>query len=204
MAKKKKRKKVKSHEDFRLSKIKTAEEIEREKRRHQITIGIIMTLLLVLSIAGYSIMSNTSQENKRTEGGVDFVREGGLWKIRYQNKVFAFSYLPSQLASVEANGTYDLRNYVNKPLYFVGSNQAIPEIINNIGQYVLRYQRACLVGENCTDPLLPRKSCDGPNVIVFRSSPSSRIYQNGSCVFLEGDPIKTADKFIYELFNIRI
>jgi len=184
-----------------IRKIKTQEDLDREKRRNQIIIGSVMILLLVVSTAGYSLMSGDSNDKSfAEEEGFDFFRENNLWKVNVNSQIYGFQYLPSEVVNVSINGTYDISTYSGQPLYFVGNSPAIPEILNNLQRYVLRSQEACLNGTNCTGNL-PVKGCDS-NLIIFESGDETRVYKKENCVFVVGEHVRATDKFLYEALKI--
>jgi len=183
-----------------LRKIKTQEEIERKKNRNGVVVGAVLVFLMILSTAGYSLMSRNNNSNEVHDSGIKFVREGGLWKTFVEDKFLWFQFLPSELENISIEGEYDLSDYLNKPLYFTSSNEAVSEIINNLGDGVQRYQEVC-VDDECDDETLPIKTCMD-NVIIFREGDKNRIYKDENCVYIEGDPVKGADLFLYRTFKV--
>jgi hypothetical protein len=186
-----------------MRKIRSAEEIARTQRNNKILIGTILVGLMILSTVGYSLMSNKEDSgsySKVTEKGIDFYREGDIWRTDMGGVTFRFSYLPSELENVSVTGSYDLGAYYNQPLYLVGPNGAYPEVLNVLGNYVARYQEACISNSSCSGDL-PIKSCDS-NVIVFSEATETKVYNNQSCVYIEGDIIKGADAFLYKILKI--
>jgi hypothetical protein len=167
-----------------------------------------MISLLVLSTIGYSLIGGGGGDSESyiTENGIDFFYNGGVWKIEVKGAVFGFNYLPSEVSDVFVEGNYNLEKYSGQPLYFVGESENFVEILKNIGQYSLRYQEACLDEELCEGDL-PLKDCSF-NVFIFQenddamSISSGRVYQNESCVYFVGDPLKTADAFLYRVLGI--
>ena len=192
-----------------ISKIRTREDIARTKKKNQIWVGIIMISLLVLSTIGYSLIGGGGggdSESYITENGIDFFYNSGVWKVEINGVVFGFNYLPSEVSDVFVEGNYNLDEYSGQPLYFVGESENFVEILKNIGQYSLRYQEACLDEELC-DGDFPLKDCSF-NIFIFQenddamSISSGRVYQNESCVYFVGDPLKTADAFLYRVLGI--
>ncbi|NPE27051.1 hypothetical protein HNV12_03550 [Methanococcoides sp. SA1] len=201
-----------------MRKIKTEKDIERIQRRNNIILGVVMIGLLVFSYAGFSMMSAEEGESSVvSELGFDFFRSNGLWKVVIGDEVFAFQNLPSEVEDVDVNLTLEIGDYSGKVLYFVNPGEGVGEVLNNIDRYVLRYQESCLeqdsgrsvVGGRWSDDLgnlticegdLPVKTCED-NLIVFKQG-ENMVYQNGSCVYLQGD-IKAADAFLYEVLGIK-
>jgi len=184
-----------------MKRIQTLDMKERKAKRNNIILGVILIALLVIAPLGYSLMNNDEESSaKVTENGVDFYKVNGLWKTVIEEQVFAFQYLPSEVGSVPVEGIHDLGSYVNQPLYFVGINEAAPEILNNIQRYVLRYQEACLNESLCGEGL-PLKDCDS-NIISYEPGNYTKVYKNESCVYLVGDAIMAADAFLYATLHI--
>jgi len=184
-----------------MRKIRSQSEVARGKKRNQIVVGVVLTSLLVVSTLGYSLMSGDSEnEDVVNEAGVDFVRNGGLWKTVFNEEVFGFQYLPSEVEDVLVSGDYDFEDYVGEVLYFVDADEGTSEILNNLGRYVLRYQDACLDGSVCEGDL-PLKSCDD-NLIIFESGNETMIWRNKSCVYIVGDGVRGADAFLYKALKI--
>ena len=203
-------------------------DVERARRRNNIILGVVMIFLLVGSSLGYSLMSvDGDSENIVSEGGLDFVRENGLWKLMIGNEVFSFQYLPSEVGNVEINLSAELGIYSGQPLYFVNPSDGSSEVLRNLGRYVLRYQESCLdsvdlggrdsviddlgnltAGDNesvekivCVGDL-PIKNCDS-NLIIFEQGNETRVYGDGNCVFIVGDAVRGSDAFLYEVFGIK-
>jgi len=193
-----------------IRKIRTQEEIAKEKRRNQIIIGVVMIGLLVLSTAGFSLMSsdNEDSEDYVEENGYQFYRENGMWNILYGEKVMRFTYLPSEVGNVSTEvvkGSFDIAPYVNEPVYFVDSGQVASEIVVNLGDYFLRYQEACLdVNETECVGDLPVKDCMS-NLIIYggyEEEGETKVVREGGCVYIYGDPVKGADAFLYKTLGI--
>lgn len=186
-----------------IRRLKPQAEVADKRRKNQIIAGVIMIVLMLFSTAGYAFLNNKSEDSGsgvQKYGQYRFARYGEEWNLNMAGQNFYFQYLPGETENVSISGSYSLANYSNKPLYFVNSNGATQEILANIGQYVLRYQEACLSGTNCTN--LPIKSCDD-NLIVFVDSNENKVYSDKNCVYISGEYIKTADAFIYRLFGIK-
>jgi len=185
-----------------MKRIMSTKDLEKKQRNNRIIIGIILVGLMVISTAGYSLMSNkeTTSDSKVNEKGYDFYREGDIWRTTIDGVTLRFSYLPSELDNVSVEGSYDLGSYYQKPLYLAGSNEAYMEVLNVLGSYVLRYQEACINETNC-EGNLPMKSCEN-NLIVFSSGSETKVYNNQSCVYIQGDLTKGSDAFLYKLLRI--
>ncbi|MGC9309157.1 MAG: hypothetical protein ACP5D2_00490 [Candidatus Nanoarchaeia archaeon] len=180
-----------------MRKIETAEEKDRKQKKKQTLIGGVMVLLLIMSTAGYAILSGTgnAETNIVEYNGFKFKSSGGYWIL--QSKQLAFQYLPQEVENVSIDGQFNLQQYNNKPLYFVNNNPASQEIIYNLQGVYLRWQEACL--NECDN--LPIKNCSS-NLIIFKESEETRVYKDENCVYITGNYIKATDAFIYKLLDI--
>jgi len=194
-----------------MRKIKSREEIEQRKKRNLTIAGILMIGLLVLSTAGYSIFSgdNGGGSGKQTYGDFEFVRTNNLWVLEFQDKEFYFSYLPQELDNVSVTGFYSFQDYVGKNLYFVNINSGAGEILNNLEDFIPRYQEVCLDSfsdeEDCKEKELPMKNCSD-NLIIFEQdldSLETKVSQEDKCVFIEGNSVQGADGLLYRLLGVR-
>ena len=161
--------------------------------------------LLVFSTAGFAIMGNRSGDSgnsKEKYGDFEFVKSGGSWAIKLENQVYYFSYLPQEVDNISVIGFYSLQDYVSKPLYFVNNNVASQEILGSVGNFVERYQEACLEGLNCANENLPVKNCSN-NIIIFSEENKTKVLKEDGCVYISGDFVRGADAFLYKIFGIR-
>jgi len=194
-----------------MRKIKSMADIERIRRRNNIILGVVMIALLVGSTAGYSLMSADSEdENVVEERGFKFVRDGGMWRLGFdEGKFFSFQYLPSEVDEIDVNVSVEFGDYSGQPLYFVNPSEGAGEVLNVLGEYLLRYQEACLDSgyeENSTNETvcegdLPVKDCNS-NLIIFEAGNETRVYGEGNCVFIEGDFIRGVDAFLYKILGV--
>jgi hypothetical protein len=190
-----------------MRKIRMKRDVEKTRKRNTVLIGIILIGLMILSTAGYSLIGNDDEESDSSTNeynGFKFIRQRGLWRTSFSGLSFGFQYLPEEVENVSVSGSYDLNLYSGAPLYFVNPDSATSEILNNLGGYILRWQEACLEGEDCEGDL-PVKNCD-ENLIILGVEPLeenvTRVYQNESCVFISGDSVKGADAFLYKVLKI--
>ena len=202
-----------------MRRIQSQAEIDKRKRRNQTIIGVVLIGLLVIAPLGYSLMSKDEDEDSDvSEFGIDFVRQNGIWVASFDGGSFGFQKLPSEVAHIDVNVSLGLGDYVNQPLYFVNPNEGVPEVLNNLGRYILRFQEACLrqgaaesvVGGRWSEELgnesecegdLPLKDC-GSNLIIFEGGNDSLVYQNESCVYIVGDAVGGTDAFLYKILGI--
>ncbi len=200
-----------------MRKIKTMADVERIQRRNNIILGVIMIFLLTASSVGYSLMSaDEERKNSVSENGFDFVRDGGIWKLSIGGDSFGFVNLPSEVSDVDVNLSVEFGMYSGQPLYFVNPGEGAGEVLNNFGNYVLRYQEACLQQDenelgNLTSKSnesevvcngdLPIKDCNS-NLIIFEVGNETRVYSEGKCVFIVGDVLRGSDAFLYKILGI--
>jgi hypothetical protein len=173
--------------------------IGKEERKKQ-TWAIVFLVLLTFSTVGYAIVNSFSNSNSSDIDSGDFVREGNFWTIAVGSQKYYFSYLPSQLGNLSVDGEFNLADYYGVPLYFTEDSPGSLEILNNLGRYVERSQNACISEEDCADNL-PLKNCSVDNVIVFVEG-NVEIRKEDKCVYLVGDSLMAADKFLYEVLKI--
>jgi len=184
-----------------MRKIRSQADADRKMKRNNLIMGIVLVGLLVVSTAGYSLISSDEEvSNSVSEFGVDFSRVNGLWGAEFGGGVFWFQNLPSEVSNISVNGSFDFDGYVNQPLYFVNPNEGASEILVNLESVLLRYQEACLNGSVCEGDL-PAKGCDS-NLIIFIDNNESEVYQNESCVFIVGDAVRATDAFLYKLLGV--
>jgi hypothetical protein len=202
-----------------MRKIKSMAEIQKLQRRNNIILGVVMIFLLVVSTAGYSIMSADSEDNEKVnELGFDFFRDQGLWKIVVGEEVFGFLNLPSEVSDIDVNISMQLGEYSRQPLYFVNLGDGVSEVLRNMQRYVLRYQESCLqqdgegvAGGEGNESVDNETGCSGDfpikdcssNLIVFESGNETKVYSQDNCVFIVGDVIRGSDAFLYKLFGIQ-
>ena len=184
----------------------------RIQRRNNLILGAVMVGLLVLSSVGYAVMSATGGSSGKVEElGFEFFEYGGYWATAVGGSTFYFEFLPSEVASVDVNLSLGLEDYYDEVLYFVNSGVDSSEVLMNLGDFVLRYQNACLgdeievenetyvVSSGECDGDYPVKSCSS-NLIVFEDGDES-VYQDEGCVFVVGG-MKSTDAFLYRVLGI--
>ena len=186
-----------------MQKIRTQEEIERtEKRNKRLFTAIMLGVLLFGTVGyGFSLYAENNQPplgqqlNNNTSKVTNI---GNQWAVQYGDQSLYFKTPPEDAKQISVQINNALVSYSGKPLYIASENQEIEyEISSTLGKYTSRYQSACY-GE--CDKNLPEKTCD-ENLIVWNQSETNRVYQNNSCIFIEGD-IKAADAFLYRIFDI--
>lgn len=193
-----------------MRKIQSRSEHEKKVRRNNFILGFVMVGLLVLSTAGYAIFSGGNSDDS---GDVNsgFVKQGDKWLLRTQGEEnLYFSYLPNETLEVEIDEgeNFGVESYSSEPVYFVLKNgedvekDAEREILQNIGGFFLRSQRACLEGMNCEGDL-PTKNCSSNIFVIDASASLSAVSSNESCVYIRGEVVRAADAYLYEIFGLR-
>lgn len=180
----------------------------RKRRRNQITIGVILIFVMVISVLGFALQGfgsgNTDTEDSSVNNieynGFEFVNQNGLWVLGN----FIFRNVPQQVEDIGFVSS-TINDYQGKPLYISSeSDEAELEIYINIGNIALRIQKACTEEEECSGDF-PVKTCTD-NFIIIRESNISNIMQQDNCVFIEGDSedlTKLTDQFLFKILGIR-
>jgi hypothetical protein len=197
-----------------MKKIMSKEEIEKKNKKLQIILGVVLMGLMVLSTAGFAIMSgdNNTEEVSEIYQGFKFVKLGSYWTIELNNQIYYFQYLPQELENLEISGFYDLNQYSEKSLYYVENNIASQLISQNLQGKISKIQEACLIGYNCDtnksiEGNLPQKTCSD-NLIIFSeelessSELKTSVKKIDNCVYLSGEYIKASDAFMYKILRV--
>lgn len=168
-------------------------------------------LIMILSTAGFAL--NPGNKTTKTDvidyKGMKFVKSDSYWYFNANGQSLFTRYNPEETKNISFSITNGLRDYKDKPLYFVGNFQeANNELKRNLNPFVLRLQDACLEGENCTDNL-PVKNCSTDNVIIIKEvdkeNDKEKIYENEKCIFIIANlenQTKSADAFLFKVLNI--
>jgi hypothetical protein len=182
--------------------IESKEDIAKRKRKNQIIISAILITVMLGSTFGYAFyqLGNKEESNKVEYKGYKFVNQNDYWTTTIGSYNFMFKYNPSQVERIEIGGDElkYLNSYSGLPLYYFSENAgAGVEINENLRNIVLRFQGAC-PDSNCTQDW-PIKDCSS-NFIIIKEANESKIYQNESCVFIEGPQgnlTQLADEFLF-------
>lgn len=201
-----------------IRKILSAEELEAKDKRNKKIIVIILGIIMIFSSLSYAFLTFEKGDNgtstiskKISYRGVNFLQtQSGNWDFNISGYGFETKYTPEETLNISAILTKTMQSYSNLPLYFGIDNleelntAGNSEIINNIGNFVLKYQESCLTN-NCTENL-PIKNCSADNVIIFKQSETSSIYEDEKCVYIQyanNDEIRAADAFVFKIIGIR-
>jgi hypothetical protein len=180
----------------------------KKKRRNQITIGVILIFVMVISTLGFALQGfggfgeedDGSSVNNIEYNGFEFVNQNGLWVLGN----FIFRNVPQQVEDIGFVSS-TINDYQGKPLYIDSeSEEAELEILINLGNIALRTQKACIEKRGCEENR-PTKTCTD-NFIIIRESNISNILQQDNCVFIEGaseDLTQLTDQFLFKVLGIR-
>ena len=192
-----------------MRKIISKEAEEKKRKRNQLLIGVVLIVVMVFSVLGYSLSSfgNTSSSSTVNYNGFKFTQTSNVWNLNKGSYTFSFNYNPYQ--TEKTNSALNLlSSYEGKPLYiFSEDNDAEIEIYKNLfyqNQIVQRMQDACLEGEKCNGDY-PIKTCQD-NFIIIKESNSSSIKQQNNCVFIEGNKgnlTALSDSFLFKIIGIQ-
>ncbi|MFH1422832.1 MAG: hypothetical protein ABIH42_09005 [Planctomycetota bacterium] len=183
-------------------------ESARSKRIKQISVSAILVSILLFSVLGYAFGNFHEEEEKKINyNGREFVYVDGFWIFEQGDFKFTLMNAPNETEQI-GSSIKTLNYYSNKPLYF---SSVSPEtelyLYRNFypttNKIVQRIQKACLEGETCEGDL-PTKTCD-ENFMIIREAEEKNIYQQNSCVFIEGpveELVGVLDSFILKVTGI--
>jgi len=189
-----------------MRKIISQEEKSKKDRRNQFIIGIILVLVMLFSVLGYSF--GTSEEEIQNldtvyYGNYKFLKSNGIWKIDLYGKQLYFNNFPNE--TILTNEINLLNSYQNLPLYIYSNNSNVDlELYRTLGQFVQRMQNACPANKTCEQDF-PIKNCEN-NFIIVQESSENNIRQENKCVFVEGkkeDLLRMTDEFLFKVFSIK-
>lgn len=186
---------------------------EKRQQQSQLIMGVVLIVLMLLSVIGYSFMGQPDSEEDKDfieYHGVNFANQNGLWIAENGALTIALSNNPNEISQdVFSNFSHSINNFNGMPLYISSPNYLSKrEIAINLGNpetndIVQRLQDACYGDENCTGDF-PLKTCDD-NIIIVRENNESSISQEDNCIFISAPKenlTKVTDLFLLKLFNI--
>jgi|APSaa5957512622_1039677.scaffolds.fasta_scaffold00920_8 hypothetical protein len=191
-----------------MKKIMSKYKRKKSERQKQIIVSVILIGILLVSTVGFAFQgTDNSEENNQNTikyNGYDFIEQSGYWLTEIQDVSFIFQYNPEQIQNTNSFINL-LDNYYDKPLYIHSQNSlAESEIYSNLGQLVVRVQRACLEDTECDYEDVPIKTCED-NFIIIEEAEENNIIQDGNCVYIQGSEqelIKLADEFLFKILGI--
>ncbi len=184
-----------------MNRLKKQKDFEKIRKRNNMIMGIVMIFLMTASTLGFALMSQNNSQNtnqKLTYNGNEFLKHNGFWNLK--NTKLLFQYSPEEIKNVTILGNYSIKDYSDKPLYFVNSARDSELIVNNLQGIISRFQEACIT--NCSENL-PIKNCEENNIIIFTDSEGDKVWKENNCVYISRDYVKGVDAFNYRLFNLR-
>ncbi len=194
-----------------MRKIVSGEVREKQSKRNQMIIGIVLLLLMIISTLGFAFINNTSSNSVGSDSvdynDVRFTREFDYWKFTFNNYEFLTRYNSQETSDITVPGFITLQDYVNKPLYFVGENgDHFLELQRNLDRFALRISEACL--DSCEKDL-PIKNCKTDTIIVYKEvkkeDEKERIYQEDKCVYIISrieNRARYADALLFKLLGL--
>jgi len=177
-------------------------ELEKKKKRNTLIVSIIILGVLIFGTAGYAFVSSpgTNQgagDQYAVDGEAKLI--GNRWVITRDGGDLRFTHSPTAVENITVDFFKLPISYAGRILYIVSDNSAIAsEIATTLGTYASRVQLAC---HGPCEEDLPEKDCSD-NLIIWRDSLDSRIYQDEDCIFIEGD-LRAVDAFLYRTFNVQ-
>jgi len=193
-----------------MRRIISREAEEKKRRKNQLIIGMILIVVMVFSVLGYSLSSfgnNNSSGTIINYNGFKFTQSSNFWNANVGSYSFSFKYNPTQTEKINSV-LNSLESYNGKPLYISSADsEAEIEIYKNLfsqNQIVQRIQEACLDGQTCAGDL-PIKNCDN-NFIIIKEGDNNSITQEKNCVFIEGNKgnlTELSDSFLFKINGIQ-
>ncbi len=192
-----------------MRKILTQEEKERKGTRNKVIIGLILVGIMVLSTAGFSFFSGSKKEIRKTNyNGIEFIlNENNFWQFRIQNFEFLTQNNPKDTENISVPVFITINDFYGKPLFFLGKGAAKQEIAQNLKNFALRMQDACIEEhEEMCEKDAPIKNCSRDNVVIIKEANLTEISQEDNCIFIlspYGEQTRAADAFIFKILGVR-
>ena len=185
-----------------MKKLLTKKQQQKRDQRNQLIVGILLISLMLFSTLGYALGGKgTEDKNSKVEyKDIIFTKTSGYWSFNYQGTNFNTLYNPTELQDIPILTQTTLQSYSQLPLYFVGGGEGIYEILGVFNGYLERYQEACLDDNSSCKEELPIKDCTN-NLIIFQEG-ENKVYKEENCVFIQGDPVRVSDAFLYKIIGI--
>ncbi|MBM3232682.1 hypothetical protein FJZ18_00755 [Candidatus Pacearchaeota archaeon] len=179
-----------------MQKIETQAVKEAREKRKVKYISYFLLAIMVVSTAGYALLSYTSTappSNSTTDDPLAF----GKYPLSVSGQKVYLSFPREDVQNISFEGNVTLKDYFGNTLYISSYSTALQyEISDTLGKFVSRVQEACY--GNCTKNL-PEKNCTD-NLIVIEESEERSINQENRCIFIKGD-LKSIDAFIYKVMS---
>ena len=181
-------------------KLQTKKEREKAERRKQIIFAIVVAVIMIASVIGFTLELSREKEINPYHQTIDI----------YGRKItITHFYLKNETADVDIDFVPSLDYFLGKKFYFY----LAPQLTQNLRllqylSYFTLLNEACLnesitgITYQCYNEELPLKTCDD-DIIVFQYSNDTEIKRYAKCIILSGNETtieKTIDRFLYELF----
>ena len=178
-----------------MDRIRSREELEKSKKKKVFWVSVIMLGLLVTSTAGFAFLSGGSFGS--SGGAVNTGTDSGNpsnQNIDYGDVLD----IDENITSIPVDIENTLYSYSGVNLYIASDDD---EALGLIGSALSGYASKISIGcYGACEEDLPEKICSD-DLIVYRESNVSRIYQNQSCIFIEGD-LDSVRAFVYKLSGV--
>ena len=194
-----------------IKRLQTKRDLEKKHKRNQWILGIVLVVVMFGSVFGVIVNSfgNDGETDSKIEyNGYNFQIENNYFTLEMGSSKFYFSNGPDAIDSIEKEVSISkiLPDYNGKIIYLSSEDSySSGELYQNLQNYIVRIQPACESEENCVDETFPIKTCED-EFIIIRESDENKIYQNQSCVYIEGkseDLLKLTDEFLLHLLGIK-
>lgn len=192
-----------------MRKILTQGEKEKKDTRNKVIIGLILVGIMVLSTAGYSFFSGSREEVKKINyNGVEFIlNENNLWQFKIQDFEFLTQNNPKDTENISVLIFKTANDFYGKPLFFLGKGTAKQEIAQNLKNFALRMQDACIKDyEEVCEEDAPIKNCSQDNIIIIKEANYTEISEEENCVFILSpyeEQVRVADAFVFKILGVR-
>ncbi len=164
-----------------MRKIQTKEELERRSKRNSKILSLVMFFVLVGGTAGYAFLISPGGSNPPENENVN--------KFELLNPVESVADIPVEI-------TRDLNSYAGSKTYIVSKNGGVTAEISKVMLQFTTLQEACF---GPCEENLPEKDCS-ENLIIWEESMENKVYEDGKCVFIEGD-MRAVDAFLYKILG---
>ena len=181
-----------------MRKIKSQEQIEKEKARNIKMMSFFMLLIMILGTIGFAFSGGFGFSDNSNGINEDANEQELVFNqpvILYQNERIPITMEKKFVEDVIFEINFDINKYLGNIVYVDGEDFVVSEIQNTIGKFS-NVRRACY--GKCEGDF-PEKTCND-NLIVFKRADENIVRQDKNCVFIDGS-LKAVDAFIYKIFG---
>ncbi|MBS3071221.1 hypothetical protein J4407_02900 [Candidatus Pacearchaeota archaeon] len=175
---------------------------EKNRKKNQLTVGLVLIFLMLFSVIGYGFQfigdSGTDSKAEASTinyNGFQFTQQNNFFILNLNEMNFIFGNDP--------RGTYNsiemekvLQDYSGKKIYIYSESiDAESEIRTNLIQIAELIE---------TVNNIEAKTCED-NFIIIRESQATNIKQENNCIFIEGkneDLSRLADSFLLKILGV--